>query len=197
MKDLHGVETDRSERKAFSEWQANNYTDKDELLFEKRKAELNRLVRRVIKEELNEFDRKIVELHWYKGLSQSETAERMDVDRSTVNRHFSAINETIYEKLKYAIELIYQSAEKPQSFLEDKGNGALSSGINSDEISIRLKLLRDEKSLTVEGLSEKTDISPSRIISVEKNGGLMTMTELKKLTAFYGTTYNYIIFGTN
>ncbi len=197
MNEIYGIEAESSEKKAFAEWQAKMHSNRNDLLFEKRKAELNRLVRRVINEELDEFDRKIIELHWYKGLSKSEIAEKMGIDRSTVHRHFTAINEIIYEKLKYAVELIYQDGRSPKKILKEKSSEALCSHINSDEISKRLKALREEKFMSVESLSEKTGISDTRIMATELRGGLLTMAELKKLTDFYKVSCNYIIFGTD
>ncbi len=195
MQDIYSEKSTIGEKEMFAQWQSEVHSNRNNLLFEKRKAELNRLVRRVINEELDEFDRKIVELHWYKGFSKSETAEKMGVDRSTVHRHFTSINETVYEKLKYAVELIYGGNKKPEKLLSD--NEAFCSHINSDEISARLTALREEKYMTVGELSKETGISADRIVSTEKRGGLLTMAELKKLTDYYKVSSNYIIFGTD
>lgn len=196
MKDIHGIISESSDKEAFTCWQAKMHSDGNDLLFERRKAELNRLVRKVINEELNEFDRRIVELHWYRGLTKSETAEKMGVERSTVHRHFAVINETVYEKLKYAVELIYNNDRKPEEILKEKSSEKSCSHINPDEISRRLRVLRDEKALTAEGLSKRTGINEQRIIMAEQNGGCLTMAELKKLTDFYKVSCNYIIYGT-
>lgn len=182
---------------AFRAWQANaREAEKEELLL-KRKEELQKLVRKVIKEELDEFDRKLVELHWYKGFSKSAIAGMLGVDRTTVHRHFTKINETVYEKLKYAVELIYgRSGEKEIKAISENSK-TLSSHINADKISQRLKALRAKECLTVEYLSRKTDISQQRLNQIEKRGSIMTMAELKKLTSFYNVSCNYIIFGTD
>lgn len=185
------------ERNEFSQWQAKMHSNRNELLFEKRKAELNRLVKKVINDELDETDRKIVELHWYKGLSKAEVAEKLGIDRSTVHRHFTAINETVYEKLKYAVEVIYAGERKEDISFFKKSDNKHGSLIDTHKIALRLKAMREEHYTTVEALSEKTGISPDRILASEKRGGILTVAELKKLTSFYKVSCNYIIFGTD
>ena len=181
---------------AFMSWQARSREAEKEEMLLRRKEELQALVRKVIRNELDEFDRRLVELHWYKGLSKSAIAEMLGVDRTTVHRHFTKINETVYEKLKYAVELIYgRSGEKEIKSITENSK-TLSSHINADKISGRLKALRARECLTVEHLSLKTDISQHRLNQLEKRGSIMTMAELKKLTSFYNVSCNYIIFGT-
>ena len=126
------------DKKSFSLWQAKAIKAENEELLEKRKAELNRLVRKVINSELSEYDKRLVELHWYKGLSKAEIAQLMNVDRSTIHRHFCTINETVYEKLRYAVELIYgkNSDTETKKFINETGK-TYSSHINSDDISRR------------------------------------------------------------
>ncbi len=181
---------------AFKSWQVKAREAEQQEILNKRKADLQGLVRKVLREELDAFDRKLVELHWYRGLSKSKVAEILGVDRSTVHRHFSMINETVYEKLKYAVELIYgtRAGDKTKKIINENSK-TLSSHINSDKISKRLKSLRAENCLTVDHLSEKTGISCLRIRQIEKKGSLMTMSELKKLTDVYDVSSNYIIFG--
>ena len=189
---LHGF----YDRQVFNDWQLKaREAEKDELL-QKRKQELNSLVRRVIKDELSAYDRRLVELHWYKGMSKSEIALMLGVDRSTIHRHFNAINDTVYEKLKYAVELIYgrsgdMSAEK---IIYETGK-TYGSRINSDEISKRLKSLRASGCFTFELVSDKTGLSQLRLKQLEKRGSSLTMAELKRLTDFYNVSTDYIIFG--
>lgn len=182
---------------AFRTWQTNAREAEREELLLKRKEELQGLVRKVIKNELNEFDRKLVELHWYKGISKSAIAEMLGIDRTTVHRHFTKINETVYEKLKYAVELIYGGNSEKEIKAITQNSKTLSSHISADKISGRLKALRARECLTVEYLSLKTDISQLRLNQIEKRGSIMTMAELKKLTSFYNVSCNYIIFGTD
>ncbi len=184
------------DRSAFTGWQARaREAEKEEALL-RRKEELNSLVRKVIKQELSPFDRRLVELHWYKGMTKSEIALMLGIDRSTVHRHFTAINETVYDKLKYAVELIYgpsgsMSAEK---LIYETGR-TYGSHINSDEIAKRLRSLRASGCFTYELVSDKTGICQLRLRQIEKRGSVMTMSELKKLTDFYNVSTDFIIFG--
>lgn len=190
--ELHGF----YDRKVFNDWQVRaREAEKEELLL-KRKEELNSLVKKVIKQELSPFDRRLVELHWYKGMSKGEIALMLNKDRSTIHRHFTAINNTVYEKLKYAVELIYGKSDSTsaENIIQETGK-TYSSHINSDEISKRLRSLRASGCFTYELLSDKTGISQLRLRQIEKRGSLMTMSELKALTVFYKVSTNYIIFG--
>jgi len=191
---LHGF----YDRKVFKDWQVKaREAEKEELLI-KRKEELNSLVRKVIKQELDSFDRRLVELHWYKGMSKSEIALMLGIDRSTVHRHFTSINNTVYEKLKYAVELIYgpSGGTTAEQIIYETGK-TYSSHINSDEISKRLRSLRASGCFTYGLVSDKTDISELRLKQLEKRGSTMTVSELKRLTDFYRVSTNYIIFGTD
>jgi predicted nucleic acid-binding Zn-ribbon protein/DNA-binding XRE family transcriptional regulator len=127
----------------------------------------------------------------------AETAKKLGMDRSTVHRHFTSINETVYEKLKYAVDVIYAGEKKQEFNIFDKRNSSQCSHINSEKIARRLKALREEQFMTVEMLSEKIGISPDRIIAAEARGGVLTMAELKRLISYYKVSCNYIIFGTD
>lgn len=186
------------DRQVFNDWQKRaREAEKEEALL-RRKEELNSLVRKVIKQELSPYDRRLVELHWYKGMSKSEIALMLGIDRSTVHRHFTGINNTVYEKLKYAVELIYGSSGNmsAEKIIYETGK-TYGSHINSDEISKRLRSLRASGCFTFELLSDKTGISQLRLRQIEKRGSTMTVSELKGLTDFYKVSTNFIIFGTD
>ena len=185
------------DRKVFNDWQKRSREAEREELLLKRKEELNSLVKKVIKQELSPYDRRLVELHWYKGMSKSEIALMLGVDRSTVHRHFTAINDTVYEKLKYAVELVYGSGGSmtAEKIIYETGK-TYTSHINSDEISKRLRSLRASGCFTFELLSDKTGICQLRLRQMEKRGSTLTVAELKRLTDFYKVSTNYIIFGT-
>ena len=191
---LHGF----YDRKAFNDWQIKAREAEKEELLQRRKQELNLLVRKVLKEELSAYDRRLVELHWYKGMSKSEIALMLGVDRSTIHRHFAAINDTVYEKLKYAVELVYgRSGNMTAEKMICETGKTYGSHINSDEISKRLRSLRASGCFTYELVSDKTGLSQLRLRQIEKRGSSMTMAELKRLTNFYNVSTDYIIFGTD
>jgi len=167
----------------------------DSLAVKKRKAELRQLVKTVIKNELCKEEQLLVKLHWYEGLSQSQIASRLGIDRSTVSRKFSKINDTVYEKLKYVIEFYYGKNTVSKSDLAVNSEKAYRPVVNSDEISARLKKLRFEQCYEIGDVSRLTGISPDRLRAVEQQGGSVTVAELKKLALLFRVTSDYIIFG--
>lgn len=181
---------------AMGNWQAGNAQEIDEYILRKRKEELNRLVKKVIRNELDDKDRLIVHLYWYKNNTKDEIAEKLGVDRSTVFRRFEKINETIYDKLKYAIEYRFGNEFAQSAMLLIKSdvsakreNGALES------IGQRLKRLRLEQYIELSEVSRLTGIAQSRLLLIEKSGKEITMQELKKLATFFRVSSDYIIFG--
>lgn len=155
-------------------------------------------MKKVIKNELSERDRLLVSLHWYKGKSKQEIAELTGLDRSTVFRRFEKINNTIYEKLKYAIEYRYGDSFSSSALLLIKKDVSSLGGQKSlESIGERLLRLREEQYLSKQDVSRFTGIALSRLSLIEKSGKEVTMEELKKLSAFFRVSSDYILFGRN
>ena len=74
-------------KESFIRWKGNINESVDSYVLRQRKAELRELVKRVVKNELSDYDRLIVTLRWYENYSVVEIARKLGVDRSTVNRH--------------------------------------------------------------------------------------------------------------
>lgn len=169
----------------------------DSLAVKKRKAELRQLVKTVIKNELCKEEQLLVKLHWYEGMSQSQIASQLGIDRSTVSRKFSKINDTIYEKLKYVIEFYYGKNTASKSDLAVNSDKAYRPVVNSDEISARVKKLRFEHCYEIGDVSRLTGISPDRLKTIEQQGSTLTVAELKKLALTFRVTSDYIVFGSS
>lgn len=182
-------------KESFSKWQGSVNESVDDYILRKRKAELNQLVREVIRNELSDYDKIIVDLRWYKNLTTSEIAKKLGVDRSTVSRHLEKINDTIYEKLKYAIEYRYGKAFSKEVKFTIKSGDAYTCTVKPEDISHRVKSLRTDQCLTLGEVSELTGIDNKRLFELENQGNKMTMTELKKLSTFYRCSSDYILFG--
>ena len=182
-------------KETFIKWQGNKQESVDEYVLRQRKAELNKLVQKVIRDELSTYDKMIVELKWYKNLSVAEIAVRLGVDRSTISRHLEKINETIYEKLKYAVEYRYGSSYTQDVKFTIKNGDAYNCTVNPNEISGRVQGLRTDQCLSLGEVSEFTGIDTERLSEIEHQGNRMTMTELKKLSTFYRCSSDYILFG--
>ena len=184
-----------SAKEAFIKWQGSIDETVDEYILRQRKNELRQLVRKVIENELSDYDKALVHMKWYKNLSTAEIAQSLGIDRSTVRRHLEKINDTIYEKLKYAIEYRYGKNYSKQSELIIKSGDAYCSTINSNYISARLKNLRNLTCLSERDVSALTGIDEKRLSILEEKASSMTMSELKKLTTFYRCSSDYLLFG--
>ena len=184
-------------QEAFLLWQAEENCDIDEYILRERKQELHRLVKKVIKNELDERDRLLVSLHWYKGKSKEEIASIIGINRSTVFRRFEKINEIIYEKLKYALEYRYgDDFSQKAMLLVKKDISSKYGGMHGlESIGERLNRLRKEQYLSKDEVAKFTGIEAGRLTDIEKSGKEITMTELKKLAAFFKVSSDYIIFG--
>lgn len=183
-------------RQEYLSWRGEKDETVDEYVLRKRQAELNALVRRVIKNELSEDEIEVVKLHWYQGLSKSETAEKLGVDRSTVSRRLQKINNIIYDKLKYAIEYRYGKSNCPSSDFIIKNAEARRCTLSSDEISKKIRFERTKQCFTIEDVSKMTGISRKRLEEIEENGYSLTMIELKKLAVLYRISADSLVFGT-
>lgn len=184
-------------QEAFSSWQSKTHENVEDYILRQRKSELNQLVKKVIRNELSSTDRLLVELHWYQELSQREVAQRTGLDPSTVSRRLSRISDTIYEKLKYALEYRYGTGFSEKARLIIKNKDALFSYQEPEALSKRVKKLRREQFLTEKEVSEMTGITEQRLKEIENAGKEMTVTEAKKLSICFRTSADYIIFGSS
>lgn len=184
-------------RQAFSAWQAATAESIDEYTLRKRKAELYALVRRVIKNELDEAQQKFVYLYWYERKSLSEISKIMQLDVSTLSRKEKRINSIIYEKLKYAVEYRYGSDFNETASLIIKSRSPVCCPCDGKSIGQRLRNLRLMQSLSQRDIARVSGISENRIEAIEKCAEEITARELVKLSKLYNTTSDYIIFGKN
>ena len=180
----------------FIRWQSKQHEELDEYLLRKRKAELCALVRKVIKQELTAQQRLLVQLHWYEGMSITEIAQRLNISKSTVSRRLTAINDIVYDKLKYAMEYRYGTQFSRKTKLIIKNADALMFHENPTDISGRIVKLRKQQCLSVPHVSELTGISSRRIEKLESDAGDLTAEEIRRLCLFYKIPSDHIIFGT-
>ncbi len=182
-------------KEAFCAWQSSITETVDEYLLRQRKAELNELVRKVIRQELAPSDRLIVELHWYEGRSNKEIAQELNLDPTTVSRRINKINDVIYEKLKYAIEYRYTQSFLSEAKLIIRSKQAAYDPKTPVTIAQRLKKLREKNFFSVEEVSSMTGISAKEIQSLEKDAGKLTADQAMRYATSFKTTTDYIISG--
>ena len=183
-------------KRSFAHWQSKANETVDERTLRKRKAELYSLVRKVIRNELDPRQQEIVRMHWYEGKNLTEVAAILGLDKSVVYRAEKKINEIIYDKLKYALEYRFGKEFSDKAPLMIKDNPAACSPIDGKDISNRLRNLRLRQSLDTQTLAKEGGIKASRLEQLETQGEQITAAELSKLTRLFGTTSDYIIFGT-
>ena len=184
-----------SAKTAFNAWQAQQAQDIDDYLLRQRKAELNALVKRVIDLELNENSKLLVDLRWNKGYSLEKIGVILGVEPSTVYRRLEKINDTLYEKLKYAIEYRFgKNNNKAYVIVKDE----IKKGYVSEKLcdcGSRLRELRQKNQLSLSDLSSCTKIDKLRLKKIE-DGTLPIMTdELISLASFFKVSTDYLLFG--
>ena len=182
-------------KEAFQKWQSKQNESVDEYILRKRKAELRELVKKVIRDELAPDQQLIVKLHWYDGISATEIAHKLGLSKSTVSRKLDAINNVVYDKLKYALMYRYGSSFSSDAKLIIKNADALMYNEKPSDISQRLSSLRKQQCLSVFQVSEMTGISEKRLKEIETVSDNITAKEIKKLSLFYKVTGDYILFG--
>lgn len=162
------------------------------------KLALDRLVRRVIREELNEQDRLLVRLHWYQGKSVEELAALIGMDRSTVYRKIERIHKTIYDSLKYAVDYHFDVpfSEQAKQTLRDAGQNTFA--IEAlDCVGARIAQLRRNKELSLDDVYRAAGIPPARMCEIEADGRQMMMTELSRLVKLFSVDVTTLLFGTD
>lgn len=181
-------------KEAFEKWQIEQSCDIDDYIIRKRKAELQQLIRKVIKNELDEKEQLLVELHWYKNFNQRQIATMLGVEPSTVCRKLEKINDIIYEKLKYAIEYRYGFKNKESVKEIIKNNFTLLSQ-KSGNTGLRLKKLRLENCIKIEDEAKRTAIPKERLFKLEENKCLIKVPEAITLSQFFCVSIDYLLTG--
>ena len=67
-------------KESFINWQGKISESVDSYILRQRKAELRELVKRVVKNELSDYDRIIVNLRWYENYTTAEIAEKLGAE---------------------------------------------------------------------------------------------------------------------
>ncbi len=181
--------------KSFRDWQSKQDEALDEVALKKRRTELYALINKVIDKELNDSDKHLVTLHWYEEKSVSEIAALLHLDKTTVYRRLSKITDTIYDKLKYAVE--YHFGEGTSKHIRPiiKNEGSFFYQAPADSAGKRLKNLRLRYGLTVEQASKMSAVPLARLWDIEQENIVPVSDDIARLSRFYGESCDFIIFG--
>lgn len=185
-----------ADKLSFSTWQQQEQSRENKAALKKRKSELYALVRKVIRNELDPTQQAIVRMRWYEGKDLKYISRELKLDVSTVSRKEKAINNIIYDKLKYALEYKYGKAFQEESGEIIKANPAACCPVEGKSISERLFGLRIRRDLSAAELACATGIKKERIDLIESDARQITVDEIKRLCTFFGVTSDYIIIGT-
>lgn len=181
---------------AFSLWQSKAQETVDEYMMRKRKIELNHLVKEVIENELSDTDKTIVRLHWYENKSINQVAEAIGINRSNISRRLDKINDTIYDKLKYAIQYRYGKDYSASVRVIIKNKDALRVIPYCDNsVSGRIKNLRLTQSLSLKDTADMTGISEKHLCDIENGSIQATAEDVGRIATAFKTSGDYIIFG--
>lgn len=182
-------------KQVYSVWQAEQSQELDDWLIRQRKAELDALVRKVIKNELSKDDKRLVELRWYKGLNCRTIAEKLNMGRSTVYRRLEKINDILFDKLKYALEYRFGGKNEKTFLLVENDVTETVKEENMLSVGQRICALRNGQKLPFYAVCCKTGIAPERMTDIESYAEDFSVQELKKLSEFYKVSTDYILFG--
>ena len=165
----------------------------DDLLMRRRKAELFALVQKVIRNELCEEDRRLISLHWFRGMSVDALAQELALDRSSVYRRIERITNTLYEKMKYALSYRYDNdfAQSAAALLRKDAQKELHA---QHTACTALQKCRRQLALTREELSIFMKMPAARIAQIEKDMSVMTVGELKRFLHFFGESAETFLF---
>lgn len=182
-------------RSAYRQWHAKQYNNEEEYIVRQRKAELNKLVRKVIENELNDTDKKIAILYWYKNMPQNKISSIVGMSSSTINRRINKICDTLFDKLKYVMEFRYgvrSNAAAPVLIKEAIKPDAIR---YFNSAGSRVRYLREKNYFTLSDISDMTGIPAKRLERIEKRGSEMTLNELSRLSAFFKVSPTAILGG--
>ncbi|MGN0468781.1 MAG: helix-turn-helix domain-containing protein [Acutalibacteraceae bacterium] len=183
------------EKEVFAAWQIKQNQQNDDFLMRQRKAELNALVKRVIDKELKSSEKLLLDLKWNQNLTNEEIAKMLSIDSSTVFRRLEKITDSLYEKLKYALEYRFGRNSETAAVLIKKQIPDAVRTAKQSSIPQRLRSLRENSMVSINQLSELTEISPVRLEKLERGEKTMTVGELIAIAEFFKVSADYILFG--
>ena len=104
------------EKSAFENWQREQSELPEEIL-ERRKQALNKVIKEVIDNELNEQEQVLAEMFWYNGIKQRKICSLLGLTPSYVSRHLQDIQKKVYRYMKYVVKyyrLAFEEIDVPE-----------------------------------------------------------------------------------
>ncbi|MCL2507649.1 MAG: helix-turn-helix domain-containing protein [Oscillospiraceae bacterium] len=184
-------------RLSYLNWERSRAEGLSEYVYRRRAVDLSFLTAEVVKSELTDNERNVIELVYYRRKKLSDAAKDMDRDKSTVKRTLQRAEEKIQHHLKYAIS--YQYNLKTVSFLPVAVREALAVAAwrlySPETFGERLRKLRLSENIGMETLADALALPESRLEALESGQESPTAPETVALAAFFGRTTDYLLTG--
>lgn len=167
-----------------------------EYLERARKVKLISIMKKVIENELDENQRKILNLRHFENRSYDSIASELYMSPSAALRGSRKAEKIISDYMKYVFEFSNSGLKYCDKPLDIKMAVAdlMLEKAGSDKIFMRLRKARNDKFISLEKAALCTGIPKSRIEEIEENENI-SIEEMKKLISFYGVSADYIFFG--
>ncbi len=182
---------------AYDNWLKSEHETQEEFIERKRGVDLADLVQIVIEEKLNDKEKTTIRGFWFKGMTPKEIALKSNSSVSNIYKILNNAEKKIRMYLEYVI--VYQNQLIKRELIPVSVRQAISDAavkkMKCKSIGERLKKLRVNENIPIRRLESSMQMQTGRLEFLEKGRSLPTTSELIKLTAFFNTTADYILFG--
>jgi len=182
---------------AYDNWLKSENETQAEFIERKHGVDLADLVQIVIEEKLNEKEKFILRGFWFKGMTPKAIALKSNSSVSNIYKILNTAEKKIRMYLEYVI--VYQDhlikrELIPVSVRQSISDAAIKQA-KGKSMGERLKKLRVSENIPIQRLESSLQMPTGRLDFIEKGKSLPNTEELIKLTAFFNTTADYILFG--
>ncbi|MBR4727230.1 MAG: sigma-70 family RNA polymerase sigma factor [Clostridia bacterium] len=163
----------------------------------KRAVDLAALVDQAIRCELTAQERRAVLMHWYRGLSISETAQALGVSRPTVSVTLQRAQRRLEQVLRYVVAYQHDVNSDTLVPLAVRRAAAVASARARmpEAIGKRLRVLREREAIPCETAAALLSFSPERLAALEAGRVTLRTGELLKLSGFFQVSTDLILKG--
>ena len=163
----------------------------------KRAVDLSVLVDQAIRRELTAQERQAVLLHWYRGLTVSQTAQALGVSRPTASVTLQRAQRRLEQALQYVVQYqhdVETRAIVPLAVRRAAVVAAAQAGM-PDAVGDRLRVLREREAIAPDTAAQLTEIAPARLAALESGAELPRTDELLRLSAFFQVPAEFLLKG--
>ncbi|MBR2731486.1 MAG: transcriptional regulator [Clostridia bacterium] len=163
----------------------------------KRAVDLSALVDQAIRSELTAPERQALLLHWYRGLSVSDTAQALGVSRPTASVTLRRAQQKLEQVLQYVVQYqhdVTSSALVPLAVRRAAVVAAARAGM-PDAVGERLRVLREREAIALSDAAALSGVAQERLASIEAGQAQLSAAELLRLSAFYQVPADFLLKG--